>query len=378
MESRALWVVATLLIFFLRPAHVNGSLAFYVQVYDKNIVEVYRLMERLHRPEEAGFVYAIHVDAKLDVSDPDISQAYDRFVSRWENMSNVMLLPSHKVTYRGVSMLLSTLDGISALLAADDRWHHFINLSGSDYPLMDPFLMESILRDCRGGNHSFLRFDNRNVTRTSAVYMSNRYLINWEDGALAGKEAPDVRAYNGEHGQRSHRKRDGFWYMYGQPTFPVHKGSAWVVLSREAAQFAAYSSESRWLLAFSAHTCSSPEQFFHTLLAQSRDLWGRVVDVDLRYTDWRGQSQHPRVLTESSNWKQIRGTGKLFARKMQGDVSSTLMDNIDESLLWYPSDVNIDPPTYFSKSIDAARKMCGLEGLYALKGAFRMGMKIPN
>ena len=162
-------------------------------------------------------------------------------------------------------MLLSTLDGIETLLKANSKWHHFINLSGSDYPLLDPRWMDIVLKDCKGGNRTFIRMDNSNVTRKSALYMSNRYLINWEDGALAGKSSDDVKRYKYHN--------DGYWYMYNQPTFNINKGSAWVVLSREAAQFSLASSSSRWMLAFFSHTCSSFTPCCINLNISKNQLW---------------------------------------------------------------------------------------------------------
>ena len=119
---------------------------------------------------------AIHVDAKLDDSSSESSRkAYQELLDEFESLSNVYFLKRHPVTYRGVSMLLSTLDGIETLLKANSKWHHFINLSGSDYPLLDPRWMDIVLKDCKGGNRTFIRMDNSNVTRKSALYMSNRY-----------------------------------------------------------------------------------------------------------------------------------------------------------------------------------------------------------
>ena len=362
---------------------VEGGLAFYVQIYEGNMKDSIRMMERLYRPE-SGFLYAIHVDEKLDRSkDEETIEAYRRFMRRWEYVENVMMMPRRKVTYRGVSMVLSTLEGISALLDASDGWHHVINLSGSDYPLLDPRLLEPVVRDCRGGNRSFTRFDDYNVTRKTALYMSNRYLINWEDGALAGRDAADVKAYKSEGTTRA--GNEGFWYMYRQPTFPIHKGSAWMILSRDAARFVTQSPESRWMIAFFSHTVSSPELFFHTLLSQSDELWPLVENVDMHYTNWKGTSQHPRVLTQTSDWDRIRKFGKMFARKVRARESSELMDIIDEKLLWFPGDADANgtsssitqgqAPAWFENNLNNIRGSCGLEKSID-REAFRSGKRV--
>jgi hypothetical protein len=346
----------------------QASLAFYIQVYEGNVYESFRLMERIYRPEP--FVYAIHVDAKLS-RDSESFEDYQRILDRFEAFSNVYFLKRHPVTYRGVSMLLSTLDGIETLLKASSKWHHFINLSGSDYPLLDPRWMDTVLRDCRGGNRTFMRTDNYNVTRKSALYMSNRYLINWEDGALAGKKTDDVKRYKYHN--------DGYWYMYNQPTFNIDKGSAWVVLSRDAAQFALTSSSSRWMLAFFSHTCSSPELFFHTVLHQSEHIKKSVVEMDMHFVDWHGMVQHPQVL-QLKHSKKVSRSGKLFMRKLNQEKSSELMDYADENLLWYPSsNSTMDPPEAFLKNYNAFRGSCGLKKVgndVVSLTAFRRGNRV--
>ena len=332
-------------------------------------------MRRIYVSEESDFVYAIHVDAKLDDSSSESSRkAYQDLLDEFESLSNVYFLKRHPVTYRGVSMLLSTLDGIETLLKANSKWHHFINLSGSDYPLLDPRWMDIVLKDCKGGNRTFIRMDNSNVTRKSALYMSNRYLINWEDGALAGKSSDDVKRYKYHN--------DGYWYMYNQPTFNINKGSAWVVLSREAAQFSLASSSSRWMLAFFSHTCSSPELFFHTVLYQSEDIEKSVVEMDMHFVDWHGMVQHPQVLEYESHSKKVSRSGKLFMRKLSLEKSTKLMDYADENLLWYPSSTNtMDPPKAFMKNYNALRGLCGIKKTPIDVAsppltAFRMGSRV--
>ena len=110
-----LFIVLLIVLQFIQHSH--ASLAFYIQVYEGNIKESVRLMQRIYVP--SPFVYAIHVDAKLDASSSSRSRmAYQELLEQFESLPNVYFLKRHPVTYRGVSMLLSTLDGIETLLKA--------------------------------------------------------------------------------------------------------------------------------------------------------------------------------------------------------------------------------------------------------------------
>ena len=105
----------------------------------------------------------------------------------------------------------------------------------------------------------------------------------------------------------------------------------------------------------------------------------------MHYTNWRGTSQHPRVLTKAQDWGRIRKFGKMFARKVRSGDSSELMDAIDEKLLWYPQDTVMngtgrsitqnDSPAWFENNVNNIRGNCGLEKSID-RAAFRLGRKV--
>lgn len=282
-----------------------GSLAFFAQISQGNIHESRRLLSNLYRPPP--FAFAIHVDAAVPEADPDFAQLLLDYASR----PNVVFMPRRGITYRGVSMLLNTLDGLATLLTAfpESSWHHAINLSGSDYPLMRTEAMARVLGGV--GAASFVSTYEWDAARPDSP-IANRFLRGYIDPALGGRPGANIgRGYGA--------------YPPGAPVFPVGKGEAWVTLSRAAARRAAFSSDARWLQAYLVHTVSGEESFFQTLLGRDP----AVVNMVLTFIDWKPRQQHPNDLELGRNFDRILRSHLLFARKMVAGKSDALMDALD-------------------------------------------------
>eukprot|EP00793_Prasinoderma_coloniale_P005797 PRCOL_00004271-RA len=242
--------------------------------------------------------------------------------SRERALGEVILLRRSRVTYMGISMVDVTLRGISALLASGGDWRHFINLSLEDYPTMP---MDNVRRLLAGFSPlanfmelSLGRFGFTNVVIDPGLYIA-------DSGELE------------EHGWR------------GRPTqFSVCKGSAWMILSRDFARYAAgggaldmapvnkhstativvngeeYDGFPRSLLLYFANYPRPAESYFQTLIAHSR--YARtLVPFPMRYDYWpqcgSGGCQHPADL----GMKHLAGmleAAPLFARKFKADPSA--------------------------------------------------------
>ena len=189
----------------------NNGLAFFVQVSPKNLSEARRLMRKIYRP--APFAYAVHIDARISEKNEQLIQ----FLSDYKSVNNVRFMePRRYINYRGVSMLLNTLDGITLLLQEFQHWHHVFNLSGSDYPLIDLRAAERILGSCGNEKVSFIPLNIPDALKSS---LRGRFTTGHNDPALSGHSADDVGS-------------SSFAYRYrgADPTFKIRKGEAWVTL----------------------------------------------------------------------------------------------------------------------------------------------------
>lgn len=74
------------------------------------------------------------------------------------------------------------------------------------------------------------------------------------------------------------------------------------------------------------YTLCGDEVWIQTVLLNSKN---RVVNKELRYTDWRGCLENPKTLTMAHE-EEIRNSDALFARKFDTDVDSQIIARVYE------------------------------------------------
>ncbi|KAL3533327.1 hypothetical protein ACH5RR_006848 [Cinchona calisaya] len=109
------------------------TFAYLISASSGDILKLKRLLQALYHP---GNCYLVHLEADAEKSE---HEEIARFVSNdpvFSQVGNVWMVGMpNSVTYRGPTMLATTLHAISLLLrTAKCDW--FINLSASDYPLV--------------------------------------------------------------------------------------------------------------------------------------------------------------------------------------------------------------------------------------------------
>ncbi|KAG2380899.1 Beta-glucuronosyltransferase GlcAT14C [Vigna angularis] len=93
-----------------------------------------RVLQAVYHPRN---FYLLHLD--LEASDEERLELakYVKFETVFAAFGNVMVVgKSDLVTYKGPTMVASTLHGIALLLKRIPHWDWFLNLSASDYPLI--------------------------------------------------------------------------------------------------------------------------------------------------------------------------------------------------------------------------------------------------
>lgn len=287
----------------------EARVAYFVQVGLDAVPLLPRLFRAMHHPDN---VYAVHLDAKIPASmraDVEKSVADSATLRR-----NVHFLPAEMVTYKGMSMVLNTLAGMTLLLRVDARWDYFINLSGADYPLLSPTNQRRLLARPRValGRLNFLTFFPRAEWRPYDFRI--RYM-HW-DPAVSGRQAADSRL-RVFRGMKSHPLEP----LRG---FVFTKAEAWMVLSRPFVRFVLRSAFAKRMLLNHAHVRSAPEHYFADVL-HNHPVWRRTLAPDaMRRVVWvhrgRRSGQHPFVLDRPTSdslefWENLRTARALFARK---------------------------------------------------------------
>jgi protein xylosyltransferase len=93
-----------------------------------------RLLQAVYHPRN---FYLLHLDLEAPIDERISLTRFVKQFSSFHKYADVQLVEKpNLVTYKGSTMIASTLHGASILLKHSDNWDWFINLSATDYPLV--------------------------------------------------------------------------------------------------------------------------------------------------------------------------------------------------------------------------------------------------
>ncbi|CAD6206235.1 unnamed protein product [Miscanthus lutarioriparius] len=263
--------------------------------------------------------YVLHLDAEAPDTDRADLAAFVAAHPVLAAAGNVKVVEkANLVTYRGPTMVTTTLHAAALLLWGDGRgrgadWDWFINLSASDYPL--------VTQDDLMHVFSKLPRDLNFIDHTSN--------ISWKAFARAMPVIIDPALY-------MKTKGDLFWMPERRslPTaFKLFTGSAWMVLSRPFVEYLIWGWDNlpRTVLMYYANFISSPEGYFHTVACNAEEFRNTTVNSDLHFISWDNPPmQHPHYLT-TDDWDLMVRSDAPFARKFLRD--DPVLDRIDADIL---------------------------------------------
>ncbi|KAM7268097.1 hypothetical protein ACFE04_010263 [Oxalis oulophora] len=258
--------------------------------------------------------YVLHLDRQAETQERMDLNDYVLGNVIFNKFRNVrLIMKANLVTYRGPTMVATTLHAAAILLKEGGQWDWFINLSASDYPL--------VTQDDLLHTFSYLPKDLNFIDHTSN--------IGWKEYQRAKPIIIDPGLY-------MTKKADVFFVTQRRsvPTaFKLFTGSAWMVLSRPFVDFIIWGWDNlpRTVLMYYTNFVSSPEGYFHTVVCNAQEFRNTTVNSDLHYISWDNPpKQHPHHLTVSDMRKMIDSNAP-FARKFRRD--DPVLDKVDAELL---------------------------------------------
>ncbi|KAK4524342.1 hypothetical protein GAYE_SCF03G2242 [Galdieria yellowstonensis] len=345
------------------PAEVSKNIAFSIQVSSNNIEMVPRLMRAIYHPKN---VYAVHFDAKIPtikVQECLIELARQHFFrltgdglgakDATDEMllnqtkyfpDNIHFVPREPVTYAGITVVLNTIRLMTYLLQQDETWEYYINLSGSDYPLVSPYFLRRLLgRIPETEVFNFLWSDpnpGQYTYRFKPVIVDSS-LYSFTPPQNETPSTADLHwlqcAVCDEGGVK--RKKDIEHPFGSNKFFRTYKSEAWMVASRAFCRYAVTSWEAKQLLARLTNSWMTDEHYFITLLESSDMFKGTRVDDSLRSVTWyhpkkpRGPTTHPHSVDDVDLfWSNIRCSRAIFARKFTVP-NGAMLELIDKELI---------------------------------------------
>ncbi|CAN8068999.1 unnamed protein product [Agarophyton chilense] len=309
--------------------HEPANLALFLQISAANVRFLPRLLVVLWHPHN---VYLIHFDRKIPAHQ---TAAIRQSLRHNPKLHNVHVMPSEPITYMGVSMLLNTLGAIDFLLQLNQRWHYFINLSGSDYPLVNMVNMRLLLGQPHllARNVTFLQVaPNRRFWRTTK---QTRFDTMFYDTELAMHPDSDTDAHHHQllNTRKPHPVHDQLGIQFLQ-------SEAWLILHRSFAHFSVHSASARKLLILLS-MMKDPEEHFFAMLAWNEPRFNATLAHHaLRGIYWKlngsRSGQHPFYIDEQLEdgslpfWDPgVLKSRCLFARKFR-HPQSALLERIDQ------------------------------------------------
>lgn len=284
--------------------------AYLISASNGDVTRLIRLLMALYHPNNK---YLLHLDRDAL---PEEHVHLSHFVANQSTFSqygNVQIVEKpNLVTYRGPTMLATTLHAMSLLLRSS-KWDWFINLSASDYPLVTQ-------------DDLIIAFSNLPRNLSFVQHSSN---LGWKVKKRAKPLIIDPALY-------SQNKSELIWATEQRnppSAFRLFTGSAWVILSRPFAEYCiiAYDNLPRTLLLYLTNFISSPEFYFQTVICNSKQFKNTAVNHDLHYIMWDNPpKQHPKIL-DIKDYRRMILSSRLFARKFKKD--DPVLDKIDREIL---------------------------------------------
>lgn len=317
----------------LADASDEATIAYFIQISDSSLALTERLLARLHHP---GNLYALHFDKKIPAY--KVVRVVSAIKSNPDYV-NVHLMERESVTYRGITMVLNNMNAITELLRLGE-WDYFINLSGSDYPLVSPTVQRKLLA--------------MPYVRERA---SNFFIVSpreqWADTKKYRFEAVAVDTALG----MSERVEDSTLVILDQKT-PLYdklnynyvKGEGWLILTRDACNFMLESAYARKMLLSMAFSQEASEHYYVSLFWNHPSFNHTIVPHSLRTVYWKlngtYSGQHPFVIDQLVEedgsftlWPWLRKSPHWFARKFSAP-NSAVMDSIDNEMNGHGKDVD--------------------------------------
>lgn len=323
---------------------IEIKLAFFLQISPSTVEFLPRLLKSLW---EDVNVYAIHIDTK--VTEKHFASIKDN-IYRQNPLykSNVYFMRRESISYRGVSMTLNTVNGMKFLYDLDQHWDFFINLSGSDYPLLKPKIQRILLSFAYRSANFFCYFRKEEWNSESNHRLERNVFIDYSL-TFSNNASTIKRLKTATKIQRSF-------------PFPITKAEAWMINSRSFVEYVISSSDARKLLLSFATSSSSPEHYFSTL-AYNSDFNSTIVPSCLRkvFWSWEGHKVsggHPLnvddIVDSPKKLNEIVRKSRAFYIRKFKRPDSPLLDQVDG---YRESEANAEIlRSHLSSILDKAKK----------------------
>jgi Core-2/I-Branching enzyme len=251
------------------------------------------LIEAIYDPKD---LILLHVDLKslLGIR-PERNGTWPMARQLARVYPNMKLLRPRCTNWGGWSLTRILLDAINTALQTDDRWTHFINLSGQCYPIKPIAAIRSQLSESDG--QVFVQM------RPFASLPSDDWHLRWH---------PMIELPHKAYALAGPRRPPADFAL-------EHKGSQWCILPRAFCVWQQQAPVGREIRRYLRRLLLSDELIIQTLV--NNGPWrARIAPHYGREIVWPG----PKVMT-MADWPRLQRSQAFFARKFDPDVDGDIV-----------------------------------------------------
>ena len=265
----------------------------------QNPSQLQRLIQRL---AHENAVFYIHVDSKTEIS-PFLFLA---------SKSVIFILKRVNIKWGAYSMVQATVNCLTEVLMADNKYGYINLMSGQDYPLKSAKAIHDFLG--QNPNKAFMHsLSVENEWQEAIPRLTKYHLTNYD---FLGKYTLE----NILNKWLPSRKLPNNLIAIGR--------SQWFTITSQHAEYIiTYLKKNKNVKRYFEFTWGSDEFVFQTILFNSiyqKDM----VNDNLRYIDWSDGNSSPKTLT-INDLDILVNSGKLFARKFNETYDSAILNELD-------------------------------------------------
>lgn len=269
---------------------------------------VARIITRLQ--EESDLMY-LHFDKAIG----DLRyRAWKKLIEQKCPYENTEIASVFRCKWSSFGLVDSILSAMKHFNDLD--FDYFINLTGACYPLKSAGAIK------------------REFNRQNSVFMEVFEMPYSGWGPSGGMERIQNRFYS------IPRRKYPYVWEFRIPrireklplNLKPYGGSGYFCLPKEVVRYVIdFVEKNPSVRSFFRRAQAPDEMFFQTILMNSR-YRSRIVNDNKRYINWnRNAGSHPAVLT-TSDFEDIKNSGKLFARKFDPSIDSEILNLIDQHI----------------------------------------------
>jgi hypothetical protein len=261
-----------------------------------------------------GNSYVIHVDKS---SGAEFANDIAAFLKPYQG---VAIIESRKALWGGYSLVDAELRGMAKLLAMNESWTHYINLSGQDFPLKSQAYIRDFLRANPG--RQYIRALDQKTMRPDTMNRVSHVFVETLGRMI----------------------RTGIPRTFLKDAKP-YIGTQWKAVTRSFCEFAVHHPSAQRFKAFYRRSFIPDEAFFQTLLMNSGQQ-GEVMNDDLRTIDWVPDGDiklRPRTFV-ASDALRLKLSPDLFARKFDAGEDAEIFSLLEAHLKTPGASIYVSTP----------------------------------